>query len=219
MHKTLRAAVMAGCEKELDLAKAHPRILASLLGDTDEVGKLFKDFAENAEAYYAEIRQTCGVDYPTDENLINFACYSGTVADWMGRENVAIKPPEFAYRFTNNIVHARNYMLGIPCLKDFERLSIATREADNRTDYESTFMAYVPGTIEARITVHALDFLRNHDIEVHGLNNDAVFIASDADVDASSVTKHVRERTGLGHILFEVKDIPVPTADAFISDV
>jgi hypothetical protein len=35
---------------------AHPRILASSLGDTDEVGKLFKDFAENAEAYYADIR-------------------------------------------------------------------------------------------------------------------------------------------------------------------
>jgi hypothetical protein len=219
MHKSLRAVVMAGCEKELDLAKAHPRILASLLGDTDKVGKFFKDFTENAEDYYAEIWQTCGVDCPTAKNLINSACYGGTVAAWMERENVAIKPPEFACRFTNNIVHARNHMLGIPCFKDFERLAIDKRKAHNRTDYESTFMAYVLGTIEARIILHALDFLRDHDIEVHGLNNDAVFIASDADVNAPSVTKHVREKTGLGHILFEVKDILVPTSDAFISDV
>jgi hypothetical protein len=160
------------------------------------------------------------VDYPTaDKNLINSACYGGTVAAWMERKNVAIKPPEFAYRFTNNIVHARNYMLGIVCFKDFLRLAMDKHVADNNTDYESTFMAYVLGTIEVRIIVHALDFLCDHDIVVHGLNNDAVFIASDADVDASSVTKHIREKTGLGHILFEVKDIHVPTSDAFISDV
>jgi hypothetical protein len=159
------------------------------------------------------------VDYPTAKNLINSAYSGGTVAAWMERDNLATKPPEFAYRFTNNIVHARNYMLGFPCFKDFERLAMDKSEADNRTDYESTFMAYVQGTIEARIIVHALDLLRDHDIEVHGLNNDAVFIASDADVYASTVTWHVREKTGLGHILFEVKDIHVPTADAFISDV
>jgi hypothetical protein len=111
-------------------------------------------------------------------------------------------------------------MLDIPCFKDFERLAMDKREADNRTDYESTFMAYALWTIEAWIIVHALDVLRDHDIEVHGLNNVAVFIAIDADVDASSVTKHVREKTaGLGHISIEVKDIHVPTSDAFVSDV
>jgi hypothetical protein len=159
------------------------------------------------------------VDYPTAKNLINSACYGGTVAARMERENVVINPPEFAYRFNSNIVHARNYMLGIPCFKDLERLAMDEREADNRTDYEGTFMAYVLGTIEARIIVHALDFLRDHDIYAHGLNNDAVFIASDADLDASSLTTHVREKTRLGHILFEVKDIHVPASDAFISDV
>jgi hypothetical protein len=106
-----------GLQEGVDLAKAHPRILASLLGDTDEVEKFVKEFAENAEAYCAEIMQTCGVDYPTAKNLINSACYDGIVAAWMERENVAFKPPEFAYCFTNNIVHARNYMLGIPCFK------------------------------------------------------------------------------------------------------
>jgi hypothetical protein len=96
-------------------------------------------------------------------------------------------------------------MLSIPCFKEFERLAMDKRDVDNRTGYECTFMEHILGTIEARIIVPVLDFLGDHDIEVHGLNNDAVFKSSDAGVDASTVTEHAREKTGLGRILFEVK--------------